>query len=91
MITDRDFSANFEIDFKNLSNLNIDFSYPYTYLDNEFNVTRRDGATPIPVGGYQYPNLEISLRNNFSKSLHIFLRLDLDNFLMEQKSLFKLG
>ena len=65
LITDRDFSASFEIDFQSLSNFSIDFSYPYTYLDSEFNVTRRDGAVPIPIGGYNYPNLEISFRNSF--------------------------
>ena len=48
-------SAEFEINFKRLSNLSIDFSYPYTYLDSEFNVTRRDGVIPIPIGGYNYP------------------------------------
>ena len=62
---DRDYSAGFEINFKSLSTLSIDFSYPYTYLDSEFNVTRRDGAVPIPIGGYNYPNFEISYRNNF--------------------------
>ena len=80
LITDRDFSANFEIDFKNLSNLSIDFSYPYTYLDNEFNVTRRDGATPIPVGSYQYPNFEISLRNNFFKKFTYFFEVGSGQF-----------
>ena len=65
LIMDRDYSAGFEINFKSLSNLSIDFSYPYTYLDSEFNVTRKDGAVPIPIGGYNYPNFEISYRNNF--------------------------
>jgi hypothetical protein len=65
LITDRDYSAGFEIEFQSLSNFSIDFSYPYTYLDSEFNVTRKDGAVPIPIGGYNYPNLEISFRNSF--------------------------
>jgi hypothetical protein len=75
LIMDRDFSTSFEIDFKNLSNFSIDFSYPYTYLDSEFNVTRKDGAVPIPIGGYNYPNLEISFRNSFFNEFTYFFEV----------------
>ena len=75
LITDRDYSAGFEIEFQSLSNFSIDFSYPYTYLDSEFNVTRRDGAVPIPIGGYSYPNLEISFRNSFFNEFTYFFEV----------------
>ena len=75
LITDRDYSAGFEIEFQSLSNFSIDFSYPYTYLDSEFNVTRKDGAVPIPIGGYNYPNLEISFRNSFFNEFTYFFEV----------------
>ena len=80
LIMDRDFSASFAIDFKSLSNLSIDFSYPYTYLDSEFNITRRDGAVPIPIGGYNYPNLKISFRNNFFNEFTYFFEVGSGQF-----------
>ena len=80
LIMDRDYSAGFEINFKSLSNLSIDFSYPYTYLDSEFNVTRRDGAIPIPIGGYNYPNFEISYRNNFFNKFTYFFEVGSGKF-----------
>ena len=75
LIMDRDFSTSFEIEFQSLSNFSIDFSYPYTYLDSEFNVTRRDGAVPIPIGSYNYPNLEISFRNGFFNKFTYFFEV----------------
>ena len=90
---DRDFSASFAIDFKSLSNLSIDFSYPYTYLDSEFNITRRDGAVPIPIGGYNYPNLKISFRNNFFNEFTYFFEVGSGQFFNGTKKSFqaKLG
>ena len=90
LIMDRDFSTSFEINFKSLSNLSIDFSYPYTYLDSEFNVTRKDGAIPIPIGGYNYPNLEISFRNGFFNKFSYFVEIGGGQFFNGNKKSFQL-
>ena len=90
LIMDRDYSAGFEINFKSLSNLSIDFSYPYTYLDSEFNVTRKDGAVPIPIGGYNYPNFEISFRNGFFNKFSYFVQIAGGQFFNGNKKSFQL-
>ncbi|MDG2397611.1 MAG: DUF5916 domain-containing protein [Flavobacteriaceae bacterium] len=89
LITDRDYSIGFEINYKNLSNFEFEFSFPYTYLDNEFNVTRKDGAVPIPIGGYNYPNYGISFRNSFFKKFSYFLAVDGGQFFNGSKKSFQ--
>ena len=91
LIMDRDFSANFEINFKSLSNLSIDFSYPYTTLIVSLMLLRRDELFQFQLEGITIQILKFLTEIIFLISSRIILKLNLDNFSTEQKGLFKLG
>ena len=47
----------------------------------------KEGAVPIPIGGYNYPNFEISFRNGFFNKFSYFIEIGGVSFLTVIKNL----
>ena len=71
LITDKNFSTRVEINFMNRSSFEIEFWSSFTYLENEFNITRNDNAIPLPIGKYDYNFFELNYNGDNTKNFNI--------------------
>ena len=66
-ITDWNYSFLYFMKFKNQTELRVEYTRKYTYLDKPFDPTKVPGAVPLPVGDYKYGDLFIKYNSDNSK------------------------
>ncbi len=81
LVTDKSLSSRAEINFTNQSRFQLEFNRRYTYLTDEFNPLGIDDAIVLPgETGYNYSDIEVSYRSNFSKKINYDLQTSFGDF-----------
>ena len=81
LVTDKSLGSRVEINFTDQSRFQLEFNRRYTYLTDEFNPLGIDDATVLPgETGYNYSDVEVSYRSNYSKSINYNLQTSFGDF-----------
>ena len=81
LVTDRALSSRAEINFTDQSRFQLEYNRRYTFLTDEFNPLGIDDAIVLPGEmGYNYSDVEVSYRSNFSKKINYNFQTSFGDF-----------
>ena len=81
LLTDRALSSRAEINFTDQSRFQLEYNKRYTFLTDEFNPLGIDDAIVLPGEmGYNYSDVEVSYRSNFSKKINYNFQTSFGDF-----------
>ena len=81
LVTDRALSSRAEINFTDQSRFQLEYNKRYTFLTDEFNPLGIDDAIVLPGEmGYNYSDVEVSYRSNFSKKINYNFQTSFGDF-----------
>jgi hypothetical protein len=81
--------SKWQASFNNTSELSFGMENWFTRLYEEFDPTRTDDATPLPIGDYRYTSFELNYRSDMRKQLSFNLTPSFGKFYTGNKYSFK--
>ena len=78
--TDHDFNATYFVNFKDQSEINLQFSNRYVYLTDEFDPTGTDGVPLVANTEYKFSDIGIQYQTDNSKAFFLSLNTSVGQF-----------